>query len=310
MPEKHWLSENAKYHQPDSAMASYVFLGVLFALCLVVEFFGREIEPFQKLWEGLGVRILYDLCFYFVAGGLGVAVAHSVVKRSMAITNTRLRGVVAQSLRELNRMLPPELRKKEEVGKDIEQEGPSAEDRSSNASDENSPLHQDSSTKETLPIPLPVPYIIAKLGDMRPKSFGYFGGKLLMRDPRLLLDLSLDVSLKPNQSEVIWEMKQQIAEANKKTDKPPTRSHGEHPQSEPPQRKPSETEPLDKTPGAGELGATKKGDQTLAESIDAVLKAIPSLLTVLDILQRKKQANEANARETGPSKPPKSEQEE
>jgi hypothetical protein len=307
MSENDWHpADNPKHRQAASAVAWCVILGVLFALCLILEI--SEVPRFlQTHLQGPVGRILYDLVFYFVAGGFGIAVAHLQIKRSMAITNARLQGVVARSLQELKRMLPPELRKKEEAGKEAESET------SSSTSRADSTPNQDSSVKEIPrqdPIPLPIPYIVAKLADMRPDSFGYFGGKLLARDPRLLLNLSLDAALERDQSEAIWEMKQWIVEANKETAKPPTNSHTQNRAGETPQQETAETKPLDKTPEAGEPDPAKKTDQTLVESIDALLKAVPHLLTVLKILQRQKRANEAVGSETGPSTPPKSEEEE
>ena len=312
MSENDWHPDNPKRRQTASAVVWCVILGVLFALCLILEI--SEVPRFlQTHLQGPLGRILYDLVFYFVAGGFGIAVAHLQIKGSMAITNARLQEVVARSLKELNRMLPPELGKKEEAGKEAESETPSAGNLSANTSRANSTPHQDPSVKEIPrqdPIPLPIPYIVAKLADMRPDSFGYFGGKLLARDPRLLLNLSLDTSLERNQSEAIWEMKQWIVEANKETAKPPTNSHTQHPEGETPQQETAETKPLDKTPEAAEPDPSKKRDQTFAEAIDALLKAVPPLLTVLEILQRKKPANEAEGSETRPPTHPKSEEEE
>jgi hypothetical protein len=107
-----------------------------------------------------------DLLIYFSAGGLGVVLAHRWVKRSMAKSERHLGQIVDQCMRDLLAKL------------------------------------DDTNSEEQ--IPLPMPYLLATLryADSS-RGFGYFDGKLMGRDPRLWLDLSLDQALESNADEAL-----------------------------------------------------------------------------------------------------------
>src|ERR1700733_2211539 len=126
-----------------------------------------------------------DAFLHLSAAASGIALGHALVKQSMAKSTDQLRVLIDKYLNDLER--------KEEnrtVG------------------------------KKTEPLPLPIPYIVSRLRDKNDSGFGYFGAKLVNRDPRLLLDLSLDEALPPDEDNKIWLLTQQAKEASRESDNP------------------------------------------------------------------------------------------
>ena len=180
---------------PKKVSLNWVWILVsVFGLCILVEIAGA------LGWLGwisewpVAVRRIFDVLLYLVAGGLGIALSHWRTKRSMATTQRELGSVVQKSLEELREQL--------------------AKKRATPA------------TKG--PIPLPIPYMVAKMRDMGSTSFGYFGARLVNREPRLLLDLSLAQALTTlktprvpheatptaNKGQEIWALTQEISKEN------------------------------------------------------------------------------------------------
>jgi hypothetical protein len=156
-----------------------VFLG-----CLIVYLVLFGVEAFlygsdQKYRHGLDHRLV-DIFFYLSAAAVGIAFGHALLKQSMAKTTAQLRDSVNAYL--------------DDLSKESEQRRSSA---------------------KTEPLPLPIPYIVSRLRDKDDRGFGYFGAKLVNRDPRLLLDLALDEALPPDCNDKIWIQTQQIKEANR-----------------------------------------------------------------------------------------------
>jgi len=110
-----------------------------------------------------------DLLIHFSAAGLGVVLAHGWVQWSMTNSEKHLGKIVVECLTALHARL------------------------------------QDASSEQQ--IPLPIPYILTALRDADSRSFGYFDGKLMGRDPRLWLDLSLDQALKAKAHQLVELMK-------------------------------------------------------------------------------------------------------
>lgn len=242
------------------------------------------------------VRRIFDVFLYLVAGGLGLALSHWLTKRSMAITNAKLQQVVGESLRELEMKLPKESSKGQGAPSPLSRSSTLPGTSSHDTSAQNAPLEKDSSSENQ--IPLPIPFIVEKLGDMNSKSFGYFGGKLVSRDPRLLLDLSLDTSRTTREGDEIWKLKQRIMEANTKATLDPSKSK---PGSHTPPQETTQEKSLDNKQATPDQAKT--GRQTLAQSIDIVVKALVHMISLLKMLQAKKEANEPATSETGPSAP-------
>lgn len=286
MPQRHWPSEREERKPTGSAMFWCVALGTLFVVFLGVEILTSKPHPQDISNFPAGLRFLRDLCFYFSAGGFGIAVAHLLIKKSTAMTNARLRDVVYKSLNELEKMLPPELQEKED--QETEHQEIEAEIEANDIKVRIGPKESPSakSAPRIGPIPLPIPYLVAKLADMRPDNFGYFGGKLLARDPRLLLNLSLDVSLQDEQSDALWEMKQRILGANREIAK--SAASSEEVKSE---AKTTKQEPAASPSAAGEPAGiipseARTRDHAVTDAIDVLLRTIGLLRRLLEILKK------------------------
>ena len=281
----------------DTGSSGWVWvLGAAFILCLpfeILEWIGRP----RDLVEWLINTRIFDILLFLSAGGFGIAVAHFLIKRSMAMTNARLHEIVDESLADLEDKLKNELAKgvdegeKGQIGQ--QQTGQSQSSQAQSAA----PTKEQPSPEQ---IPFPIPYIVSRLGDMNPGNFGYFGGKLVSRDPRLLLDLSLDLSLTGEQSDKIWELKQRITNANKKPEKPATHSDKTKSESE---TSPVETtlkKPAETTPAAGVPKEAAKEQQTPTASIRVALKILVGLVDQLRALQKKMQSKDIVTSETWP----------
>lgn len=150
----------------------------VFLGCLASYVLVLEVENFR---HGLDHRLI-DILFLLSAAAVGIAFGHALVKQSMAKSTEQLRELVNAYLSDL--MKESERRR---------------------------------FSLKTEPLPLPIPYIVSRLRDKDDGGFGYFGAKLINRDPRLLLDLALDEALPPD-SDKIWTMAQQIKNANEEAE--------------------------------------------------------------------------------------------
>ena len=275
-------------------------------LCLpfeILEWIGRPRDFVEWL---INTRI-FDILLFLSAGGFGIAVAHFLIKRSMAMTNARLHEIVDESLADLEDKLKNELAKgvnedeKGQIGQ--QQTGQSQNTSAAKDPSQSSQTQSAAPTKEQPSpeqIPFPIPYIVSRLGDMNPGNFGYFGGKLVARDPRLLLDLSLDLSLTGEQSDKIWELKQRITNASKKPEKPATHSNKTKSESETSPLEATLKKPADTKAAAGVPKEAAKEQQTPTASISVALKILVGLVDQLRALQKKMQSKDTVTSETWP----------
>lgn len=141
----------------------------------------------------VGMELIYprvdhraqDAALYLFAAALGIAFGHSLIKQSMEKSKAKLSVVVDRYMDEL---------------------------------DKENDTRKSASNVE--PLLLPIPYIVSRLRDGGTEGFGYFGGKLVNRDPRLLLDLALDEALAPGDNRKIWEVTEEIKKTSKEAETP------------------------------------------------------------------------------------------
>lgn len=158
---------------------AFLGLGICFAFAVL-----REIRHWGYVYRAL------DAGIYLFAGGLGIAVAHTLVKQSMENSKQRLRALVDTYLGEWK------IQKQAWLAKEEQQ--------------------MTAAVKAPVAAPLlPIPYIVSRLRDADADGFGYFAAKLVNRDPRLLLDLALDEALLPGDDKKIWDTTQEMKETQK-----------------------------------------------------------------------------------------------
>jgi hypothetical protein len=155
-----------------------------------------------------------DAWLFISAGALGIAFGQEVMKNQMEISRGEFRARLKTYLEELQRTLEGQMllmhvplifASAATVGRqDVGHAWRSATEA----------LSAETAAAEP-PVPLPIPYIISRLGDGGSSGFGYFAGKLAARDPRLLLDLLLDQVFSTTQKDKeIWELTKRITTWN------------------------------------------------------------------------------------------------
>jgi hypothetical protein len=180
MPSRTMDSYESQYRHKQTNRLSHFYerMGkwLVFFGCAVAYVVFIEAETLR---HGLDHRVLDVFC-HLVAAATGISFGHTLVKLSMDKTKANLQMKVTECMNELRQQL--EAQKTE---------------------------------KRSEPLPLPIPYIVSRLRDKDDSGFGYFGAKLLNRDPRLLLDLALDEALPPGGDREIWDLTREIQAANR-----------------------------------------------------------------------------------------------
>src|ERR1700722_3561807 len=115
MLRRFWRSQKIGQSPIAPALAWCLAFGVLLGISLIPEILiSQKMFPNITWFPTAVIRSLSDLFLCFSAGGLGIAIAHLLVKKSMATTNERLQTIIDETLKQLNEML--ELRNKEGGG--------------------------------------------------------------------------------------------------------------------------------------------------------------------------------------------------
>lgn len=177
-----------------------------------------------------------DLFIYLSAGVLGMSIAHYLMKRGTQISRELLQSKMEAYLKELEGQMHRRKHKLEEAARLSEQaqvaeatknaaekaaSGKTAGDKLRSEADNRTIEWQIAAEDAAVakaqaeqPFPLPMQYIISRLGDESSAQFGYFGRKLASRDPRLLLDLLLDEAVPADKSHEVSDLKKRIVECN------------------------------------------------------------------------------------------------